>query len=174
MRPWSEIEVFSFLADHFAKAASACDDLARNRRRGPVYNELRHDLEKIENMCRIANYMRQDARWLQVGLRMHAAHQCAGDWLRGVPRKPDAQGKPQPPMAIPEGELHPLFVRLAEFLREQAKEADRLRRERTGRVGMILPRMLVPPGVRQPTNYRVTPLHKSSGGVIIPRGVNVA
>jgi hypothetical protein len=174
MRQWSENEVFGFLAEHFAKAASACDQLARNRRRGPVYNQLRHDLEKIEDMCRIAHYMREDARWLQVGLRMHAAHKCAGDWLRGVPRKPDAQGRPQPPMAIPEGELHPLFVRLAEFLRDQAKIAVELKSKKTNRVGMILPRMLAPPGVRQPTNYRVTPLHKSSGGVIIPAGVNVA
>lgn len=174
MRQWSDGEVFGFLADRFSKAASACDDLARNRRRGPTYNALRHDLEKIEDMCRIAHYMRQDARWLQVGLRMHAAHTCAGDWLRGVPRRPDEQGRPQPPMAIPEGELHPLFVRLAEFLRDQAKEANRLRTEKTGRLSPILPRMLEPPGVRQPTNYRLTPLHKSSGGIIIPRGVNVA
>lgn len=168
MRQWSEVEVFSFLADHFSKAASACDDLARRQRKGPVYLELIKDLELIENMCRIAHYMRQDARWLQVGLRMEAAHKCAGDWLRGVPRKPDEQGRPQPPMKIPEGELHPLFVRLAEFMREQGKEAERLRREKTGRVGMVLPRMLAPPGVRSPSNYRLNPLRKSVGGIILP------
>ena len=168
MREWSEREVFSFLHDHFGKAADACEKLARFRVRGKVYNELRHDLEKIEDMCRIVHYMRQDARWLQVGLRMHAAHKCAGDWLRGVPRKPDALGRPQPPMAIPEGELHPLFVRLAEFLREQAKEAHRLATEKTNKVGMILPKMLAPPEVRYPTNYRQMPLRKSKGGVILP------
>lgn len=173
MRQWSENEIFSFLIDHLRQAASDCEDLAVNRRKGPVYNHFRITLERIEDMCRIVHYMRQDARWLKTGLIMERCHQAAGDWLRGVPQKPGLDGKPKPARPLPEGMKHPLFLKLADFLREQEREVLRLKNEKTNRIGMILPRMLEPPGVRQPTNYRIAPL-RSKGGIILPSGVKAA
>ena len=173
MRQWSEGEVFSFLADHLRLAADQCEALAENRRKGPVYNEFRKNLVLIENMCRIVHYMRQDARWLQHGLRCNACHKMAGDWLRGVPQKPGADGKPRPAMMIPEGVKHPLFMKMSEYLRNMMVEIVTLRNARTGRIGMILPRMLEPPGVRQgrPVQVKLPGLggeRISKGGIILP------
>ena len=168
MNQWSEGEVFSFLSQHFREAANDCRDLAKRQRRGSIYNRLRHTLIKIEDMCRIAAYFRQDARWLQVGLCMHEVHQCAGDWLRGMPRPPDDRGRPRPPLPIPEGELHPRFVQLAELLDQQYRVADKMRRQRTGRPGMILPRMLQPTEVRHPTNYPVRDYRRTRSGLLVP------
>jgi hypothetical protein len=67
-------------------------------------------------------------------------------------------------MSIPEGVKHPLFMKLAEYLRQMGVEINALRHARTNRNGMILPRMLEPPGVRQPSNYQV----KLPSGLIIP------
>ena len=180
MRQWSEREVFDFLVTHLRSAADDCESLAVNRRRGPIYNRLRQDLEKIEDMCRVVHYMRQDSRWLKVGLIMDRCHQQAGDWLRGVPQKPNADGSPKPPMMIPEGVKHPLFMKMAEYLREQEREVMRLKNQRTNRVGMILPRMLEPPGVRsRPVTVQLpglggTSLRKTKGGIILPNGAEAA
>ena len=179
MRQWSEQEVFSFLTDHLRQAVADCEALAVNRRRGPTYNHLRIVLEKIEDMCRIVHYMRQDARWLQHGLRCHACHQVAGDWLRGVPQRPGPDGKPRPALAIPEGVKHPLFMKLADYLHEMENQIAVMRNARTNRIGMILPKMLEPPGVRhRPVTVQLpglgAPLRKTKGGLIIPSGVKMA
>jgi hypothetical protein len=155
MRQWSEREIFDFLTDHLRRATDACEALAVNRRKGPIYNQLRHDLVKLEGMFRVVGYLRQDARWLQVGLVMNRVHQAAGDWLRGVPQKPGPDGRPRPALAIPASIKHPLFMKLAEFLREQERSIVAMKNARTGRTGVILPRMLEPPEIRRPTNYPV-------------------
>lgn len=171
MRQWSENEVFDFLVDHFRKAADLCEALAVKRAKGGIYNDLRKTLEKIEDMCRVVHYMRQDARWLKIGIIMERAHQQAGDWLRGIPQKPNPDGSPRPALMIPDGERHPLFMKLAEYLREQEREAIRLKNERTGRVGMILPRMLTPPSVgHRPVTVKLPEIAgKSKGGILLPK-----
>src|SRR3984957_21147913 len=112
MTPWSESEVFDFLETHFGRAADNCEQLARRTRRGHAYNELRRDLEKIEDMCRVVHYMRQDSRWLRIGMQMQEAHKRAGNWLRGIPQSPTPSGTPRPALRLPPGTMHPLFVKL--------------------------------------------------------------
>lgn len=156
----TEQEIFDCISTNAKLAAEHCDDLARLSRKGPTYDLLRKELKLIEGACRQAAYFRQDARWLPIGLMMEEAHKRAGEWLRGVKRPMGGRAK------IPEGQLHPLFVKLADNLRALHAQMEMLRTKATNRVGMILPKAM--PGPHRdtvPVGYT-----KSMGGVLIPQG----
>jgi hypothetical protein len=156
----TEAEIFSCLSENFVLAAQHCEDLARLPRKGPSYSALRNELRLIEGAARQASVWRQDTRWLQIGLYVAEAHKRAGDWLRGY-RLPSGQR-----VAIREGQLHPLFVKLAENLRSGHRKAEEFRTKATNRVGMILPKPVVNAGPHRettPVGYR-----KTVGGLLIP------
>lgn len=134
MSDLTEAEIFDCLVDNFKKAAVHAEDLAKLPRKGPNYAKLREELKLVEGAARQAAYWRQDARWLQIGLYMEEAHQRAGNWLRGIKNPTTGEWR-----KIPEGQLHPYFMKLAENLRAGLKLAEGYRDNRTGRVGMILP-----------------------------------
>jgi hypothetical protein len=153
----TEVEIFSCLSENFALAAQYCDDLARLPRKGPTYHKLRECLKLIEGAARQAGYWRQDARWLQIGLYAEEVHKRAGGWLRGY----KVNGIH---ITIREGQLHPLFVKLAENLRAGYAKAEEFRTKATGRIGTILPK--VQPGPHRdtvPVGWR-----RGNAGLILP------
>ncbi|SDD94815.1 hypothetical protein SAMN05216337_1017126 [Bradyrhizobium brasilense] len=161
----TEQEVFDCIGTNAKLAAEHCEALAREKRKGLNYDMLRKELKLIEGACRQAAYFRQDARWLPIGLMMEEAHNRAGEWLRGV-RDPITRNRKK----IPEGTLHPLFMKLAENLRALHRQMDELRTKATGRVGMILPKPLAAPHRDTvPVGYT-----KSMGGVLIPESIGAA
>jgi hypothetical protein len=159
----TEPEIFDCLRTNFRLAANLCVELATKPRKGPNYNKLREALRLIEGAARQAGYWRSDARWLQIGLDAAEAHNRAGEWLRGV-KQPDGSRR-----AIPPGEKHPLFMRLAEVLRAGLERAEQYRTNKTGRIGTILPKPL--PGPHRDTRpVSFNGFKVSKGGVLIPAG----
>lgn len=130
----SENEVVDCLRDNFRQGVTLCEALARLPAKGPSYRKLRTCLSLIEGSARQLGYMRQDARWLQIGLFAEHCHQRAGRWLRGI-QSEDGSKRP-----LAQGELHPMFLRLADIMRTGHVSAERLRSARTDRVGLILPK----------------------------------
>lgn len=165
MAQLTEQEIFDCIGTNAKLAAEHCELLAREKRKGTNYDLLRKELKLIEGACRQAAYFRQDARWLPIGLMMEEAHSRAGEWLRGV-RDPITRNRKK----IPEGTLHPLFMKLAENLRALHRQMEDLRTKATGRVGMILPKLQAAPHRDTvPVGYT-----KSMGGVLIPESVGAA
>lgn len=159
----TEAEIFECLKTNFRLAAEDCDKLAVSPRKGPTYASLRDKLELIEGACRQASAWRQDTRWLAIGMYMAKAHDLSLEWLRGI-----SAGPGRPRVKIAAGEMHPLFVKLAENLRAAEKKAEEYRTKATGKVGTILPaaqraplRDTTPIGWRRPS------------GLIVPPGVSL-
>lgn len=176
MSDLSEQEIFSCLFDNFKKAAEHAEDLAKLPRKGPTYVKLREELKLCEGAARQAAYWRQDARWLQIGLYMEEAHQRAGNWLRGIRNKTTGMWE-----KLPEGQLHPYFMKLAENLRAGMKLAEGYRDNKTGRMGMILPATPTPAPARDAKAYGWAPpnvpardavpfddVRRTPGGIILP------
>lgn len=154
----TEIEIFECLSVNFRLAAEHCEDLARLPRKGPTYILLRKELRLLEGACRQAAQWRDDARWLQIGLYMAETHKRAGDWLRGV-KQPAGGYRP-----IPEGQRHPMFLKLADCLRAGERRAESLRIARTGRRGTILPKPLAGPH----RETRPVGWTKAASGLLVP------
>jgi hypothetical protein len=162
MADLTEAEIFDCLQTNFKLAVEHCIDLAKYARKGPTYTKLRDELRLIEGCCRQAAYWRQDARWLTMAEPIAEVHKRAGDWLRGI-RVNGVLRK------NPEGQLHPLFLMLAQNLLKYHAFAEKLRTERTGRVGMILPTPQRAPIRTEGRQVQVMlPERRSPGGLILP------
>lgn len=135
----TEIEIFDCLTDNLRGAADDADILARTHLKGEVYDRFRRRLLLIEGACRQASLWRQDTRWLPMGRLMAEVHGHAGNWLRGV-KMPDGTR-----VKIAAGKMNPLFVMLADNLRNALAGVERLKNRATGRLGMILPEMQAAP-----------------------------
>lgn len=159
----TEVEIFDRLADNFRLAAQHADDLARLPAKGPTYNKFRAELKLIEGAARQASQWREDTRWLQIGLMVAEAHKRAGGWLRGV-KNPDGTKR-----MLRQGELHPLFSKLADNLRAGFRAAEDFRTRATGRIGMILPD--AQPGPHRDT--RPVGWGRTDSGLLVPSGVAV-
>lgn len=160
----TECEIFDCLETNFRLAAEHCEDLARKPRKGPTYRQFREELQLIEGACRQAAAWRSDSRWLRIGMFMGHAHRVAGEWLRGIKARNGQRVK------LAEGQMHPLFMKLAENLRSGQKRAQEFRDRATGVVGRpILPEVL--PGPHRET--RPVGYTKTSGGLFVPSGVAV-
>ena len=161
----TEAEIFSCLAENFKSAAQHCADLAKLPRKGPTYRKLREELKLLEGSCRQAAYWRGDARWLRIGMYMEEVHQRAGSWLRGY-KRPDGIK-----VTHREGTLHPLFMKLAENLKAGFEAAEKLRTERTGIKGPIVPKPEAGPHRdTRPVQVRL-PERRTNSGLIIPAGI---
>jgi hypothetical protein len=131
----TEIEIFDCLVTNFRLAAEDADALAVLPFKGECYDRFRRELQLIEGACRQASAWREDTRWLPIGLMIAEVHTRAGDWLRGI-KMPDGTR-----VKVANGQLHPLFVKLAENLRNLHAAAVRTRDAATGKRGAILPAM---------------------------------
>ena len=159
----TEVEIFDQMATQFRVAGEACDRLAARPSGGVTYDRLRKALRLLQGCCRQASVWREDARWLPIAQKLNECHHRAGDWLRGIKQQDGRRLKLAP------GTLHPAFLMLAALLRQLAQVADTIRHQRTGRVGMILPREL--PGPHRdtrPVGWRdITPC-----GILLPHGAS--
>lgn len=155
----SEAEIFDCLKSNLRLAAQNCDVLAVSARKGKAYSDLRNNLRLVEGACRQAAFWRGgDARWLKIGLYMASAHKRAGDWLRGVKNAEGVRIKVAP------GQIHPLFVKLADNLRAAYRKVEELQTKKTNIIGPILPKPGVPPHREtRPSGY-----NRSPGGIILP------
>lgn len=137
MSDLSEAEIFDCLITNFRLAAEDCDALAKRPISGVAYVDLRDHLALIDGAMKQAAFWREDERWLDISEKVPVAHRLAGEWLRGVEVESDVPGviirKP-----IGAGELHPCFVKLAEFLRWCAVEAAKLKDAKTNQTGAYL------------------------------------
>ena len=157
----TENDIFSCLIENFRLAAENADKLAHVPLKGQVYDEFRKQLQLIEGACRQASAWREDTRWLPIGLMIAEVHQRAGDWLRGIKQADGTRVK------IRDGELHPLFVRLADNLRALQTAAEKTRNSKTGRVGMILPAVQAGPHRdTRPVGW----IPNSGGALLVPAG----
>lgn len=159
----TEQEIFDCMATSLRSAINLCDQLATKPKRGLIYDAFRKELALVEGCCRQASTWREDTRWLPIGLMMEEAHKRAGDWIRGT--KDPVTGIR---LAIPEGQKHPLFVKLGENLKALLLMVEGLKTKATKRVGMILPHMPNPG-----RNVSQIGFSRSKGGLIIPDGVAV-
>lgn len=129
----TEQEIFAQMKDSFGYAIEAAEHLARFPLKGMNYDKLRKNLRLIEGCCKQANCWREDTRWLTFIKLTSECHQRAGDWLRGI-KMPDGTR-----VKLTNGTMHPCFVMLAENLRGMLTAAERIRTQKTNRLGMILP-----------------------------------
>ncbi len=153
----TEREIFDCIGANARLAAEHCEQLAKTPREGDTYDHLRTELKLIEGACRQASAWRGDTRWLPLGLAMEEAHSRAGEWLRGV--KVAGQR-----VRLAERHNFECFTKLAENLRGIHAAMEKLRDQKTGRVGMILPEV-------QPAPFRDTRpvgFTRSMGGIILP------
>lgn len=161
----TEIEIFDCLVSNLKAAASDADALSTVPLKGETYDRFRRELSLIEGACRQASVWREDTRWLEIGLMMAEVHRRCGDWLRGI-KAPDGTR-----VKIRNGELHPLFVKVAENLRGFQAKVEALRTRATHRNGMILPVTLAAAHRdTRPVGWSPSLVPAlSPGGVILPR-----
>jgi len=142
----SEREIFDCLKTNLSLAVDRCRRLG-NGERGHLYVEFTQAMKLVEGACRQGGHWREDARWFPFGLKIAEAQKKCGNWLRE--KSPGWK-----------------FKALAEILAYGLQEAEVLQHNRTGRVGMILPKpqrtetrtegrpvqVILPPGFeRKPT-----------------------
>lgn len=121
----TENEVLSKYVECLSEGRELCMLLARNADpekvgpRGGIYSKLRTALRELEGCCRQMNYMREDARWVKMGIMWAKAMRIALDaytahnWLK--------------------------FGKLAELFDNGLKRMRDLADARTGVRGAILP-----------------------------------
>jgi hypothetical protein len=160
----TEVEILDCLKTNLRLAAQSCDKLAVSSRKGPTYAGLRTQLRLVEGACRqIAFWRGGDARWLKIGLYMAEAHKRAGDWLRGI-KQPDGTRA-----MIAPGQMHPLFILLANNLRAAYVKAVELETKKTNKIGPITPKPGIPPHREtRPSGWNCSP-----GGILMPSGSTV-
>lgn len=148
----TEIEIFDCLATNLRLAAEDAEALATATYRGEVYDRYRRELKLVEGACYQAMHWREDSRWLMLAKYMAECHERAGTWLRGWKNENGVRVKPSM------GVAHPLFLKLAELLRDFQRRAERLKTMATYRVGPIYPEPLVAP-------------HRETRPVQVPKGM---
>lgn len=163
----TETEIFDQMKTSFRLAIELCEDLARLPLKGPTYDKFRKQLRLIEGCCKQANTWREDTRWLAFIQLMSECHRRAGDWLRGIKQADGTR------LRIAPGTLHPAFEMLADNLRALFLVTERIRTEKTGRSGMILPEVMAGPHRdTRPVGFRA-PLVITPGGILIPDGASL-
>jgi hypothetical protein len=146
-----ERQLLSALKEHLRLAADKCYEIARQPKSGPQFDAMRKALKVCEDCCRKVGSLREDARWLPMGLKMEEAHQIAREWLH----RPTVKAKK-------------LFSGLGDQLMFFLAAIEKLETARTNRVGMILPKPLGAPLRESRPVQVILPPRVSAGGVILP------
>ena len=163
MSDLTEPDVILQMKHSLREAGQAALDLSVTSRKGPAYHKLREHLLLVEGCCRQLSVMREDTRWLNIGMAMHKAHELSGGWLRGF--KHPITGKR---IAVAFGQKNILFIKLAENLAFLHTGAEEMLTKRTGILGPILP--AIPTAERRvgaPVNVKLPPAMKTTGGIIL-------
>lgn len=166
MSDLTEAEIFDRMSESLRLAAEHCDNLAVDSVKGPIYENLRDELELIEGCCKQASQWREDMRWWPIGAQMAECHKRAGDWLRGY----KIYGVR---VAVAEKEKNLNFVVLAGLLRQVLKMVENLRTTKAPKLGMILPEPIKPfmreAGERQHRVQLPDGVVKTPGGLYVPQ-----
>lgn len=166
MSDLTETEVVDRLKTSLRIAGEAAMDLSIASRRGPIYSRLREHLLLIEGSCRQLSAMREDTRWLEIGVAMHKAHDMAGGWLRGY-KHPTTGMR----VHFSAKTRNPLFVKLSHNLAMMLVGADSLLTRRTGMRGPILPGLpAYERRVGAPVQVLLPAEARTKSGIILPRG----
>jgi hypothetical protein len=169
MSDLTEPDVIGQLKASLKEAGQAALDLSVTSRKGPAYKKLREHLLLVEGCCRQLSAMREDTRWLNIGMLMHKAHELSGGWLRGF--KHPITGMR---IAVSIKTRNPLFIKLAENLAFLHETADNLLMKRTGVLGPILPALpIAERRVGAPVRVSVPPaMQKMPSGILLPGTVH--
>jgi hypothetical protein len=168
MSDLTEPDVISQMKHSLKEAGQSALDLSVTSRKGPAYRKLREHLLLVEGCCRQISVMREDTRWLNIGMSMHKAHELSGGWLRGF--KHPITGRR---ISIAAGTRNPLFIKLAENLAFLHESAEEMLTKRTGILGPILP--AIPSAERRigaPVQVAMPPMKKTPSGIILPNTVH--
>lgn len=159
MSTLSEAEIYDRLKSAIGEARDACKNLAVRSVEGRDYSSLRDSLALIEGCCRQMGYHRDDSRWFPVGLQISECHKRAGSWLRGYVDK-GVHVKWEP------GQMNKMFVMLEKVLEQLGVMAEKIRTERTGKRGPILPESILATPERKAGRIGFEP--RKPSGLILP------
>lgn len=126
MSTLTESEVFDRLRTSLRSAADLCGKLATVPAQGPNFIKVREELKLIEGAARQVGNFREDMRWMRFGFEMWRFHQRIGDCIR-------SRGSRE------------IFLAMKTKLADALRECELLRTVKTGRRGMILPKMQAGP-----------------------------
>lgn len=122
MSELTEVEVWDRLRTSLRAAIDLSKKLAFIPAQGPNYQQLIIELQYVEDASRQMGAMRSDMRWHRFGYEMASFHQRAGDIIRSY-------GARQ------------IFLRMAKTMEFMLARVDELKTAKTGRLGMILPKV---------------------------------
>lgn len=161
MSTLTEAETYDRLSSAIGEARDACKNLAVRSVQGRDYASLRDSLALIEGCCRQMAAFRGDYRWLPVGMQIAECHKRAGSWLRGYEDK-GVQVKWEP------GTMNKMFVMLGQVLEQLGVMAEKIRTERTGINGPILPDSMTASAPRKEGRIALFNPPKKPTGLILP------
>lgn len=162
MSTLTEAEIYDRLKTSIAEARDACKNLAVRSKEGRDYSALRDSLKLIEGCCTQMAVHRADYRWLPVGIKIAECHKRAGDWLRGF----TVNGTR---VAWAKGVQNEAFIKLDQVLEQLGVMADKIRDEKTGIKGPILPASMLATAPRKEGRLAMfNPSGKKPNGLILP------
>lgn len=149
MSTLTEQEIGDCLRTNIREAVQYCVNLAKLPAQGPTYRKLVDNLKLIEGASRQMGHFREDMRWMRFGWEMARFHQRIGDAVRSRAARE-------------------IFLAMSVKLKDALAECDKLRTEKTGRRGAILP-------ILRPVHRETRPVHISApayirnpSGLVIP------
>lgn len=131
----TEREIFDRMMGCLRAAASCCAQLSVTPRHGALYDQLRKNLRLAGDACRQAATWREDTRWLNFDKQLTHCLKIAGDWLRGYKNELGHR------VHLAPSEIYQLFSKLGLNLAAMHTLAEKTRDEKTGKRGMILPKV---------------------------------
>ena len=159
----TEVEIFDRMKASLRTAIEACEQLAIEPYKGPMYLHFREHMKLVDGCCRQASAWREDTRWLNIANLIFKSRTMAGNWLRGeeVVRKPDG-GSAVMFARLNAPHAYKCFTTLAQNLKQIELMADKTKNEATGVRGAILPTPLADPN-RERTHFA----SRTPGGVLL-------
>lgn len=120
LRP--EKEQFELIRENLRLAVEDCRAIATQYETGFRYTQLRKHLLTAEDACRDLMWLREDVRWSEFSLLLPKCQEISRRWLTPL----SLQGKK-------------VFSHMAESLAWLLAYVERMRTQKTGRRGIILP-----------------------------------
>jgi|SRR5580698_3920837 hypothetical protein len=152
-----EHEVFDCLMSNLRMASENCIRLAKNPSNGKMYTDLQSQLSLIEGASRQVSVRRLDVRWVNMCHQIGAARPLVGGWIRKYRYKNDKF-------------LQELFTKLGEFLAFAYAFSNKIKDEKTGVFGAVLPEGMSERTIKSKNDVAMRISH---GGIIIPDGCSI-